>query len=153
MYHVPFYRQSVMYAHDGVQIEPGMMGHWLGSLTWLLKPLVDAVRRYTLGGAKVHADDTPLPVLAPGNGRTKTGYLRVYVRDDRNSASIETPAVCFAFSPDRSGQHPQQHLAKFEGLLQADGFSGFRELYRHGRIQEIACMGNPPFSTDFRSRN
>jgi transposase len=64
MYHLPFYRQSVMYAHDGVQIEPGMMGHWLGSLTWLLKPLVDAVRRYTLGGAKVHADDTPLPVLA-----------------------------------------------------------------------------------------
>jgi transposase len=142
MYHVPFYRQSVMYAHDGVQIEPGMMGHWLGSLTWLLKPLVDAVRRYVLGGVKVHADDTPLPVLAPGSGRTKTGYLWVYVRDDRNSASIETPAVWFAFSPDRSGQHPQQHLAKFEGLLQADGFSGFQELYCHGRIQEIACMAH-----------
>ncbi|EJO59668.1 TPA: IS66 family transposase [Burkholderia multivorans] len=142
MYHLPFYRQSVMYAHDGVHIEPGMMGHWLGSLTWLLKPLVDAVRRYALGGAKVHADDTPLPVLAPGNGRTRTGYLWVYVRDDRNSASIETPAVWFAFSPDRSGQHPQQHLAKFEGLLQADGFSGFQELYRHGRIQEIACMAH-----------
>ncbi|MEA3131392.1 MAG: transposase, partial [Paraburkholderia sp.] len=74
-YHIPFYRQSVMYARDGVEIEAGTMGHWLGSLTWLLNPLVDAVRRHALGGTKVHADDTPLPVLAPGNGRTKTGRL------------------------------------------------------------------------------
>ncbi len=138
-YHLPFYRQSIMYAHDGVPIEPGMMGHWLVSLTWLLNPLVDAVRRYALGGTKVHADDTPLPVLAPGNGKTKTGYLWVYVRDDRNSASKEPPAVWFAFSPNRTGEHPQRHLAKFNGLLQADGFSGFQELYRHGQIQETAC--------------
>ena len=74
-YHIPFYRQSVMYARDGVEIEAGTMGHWLGSLTWLLNPLVDAVRRHALGGTKVHADDTPLPVLAPVNGRTKTGRL------------------------------------------------------------------------------
>ncbi|MGF6658904.1 transposase [Paraburkholderia atlantica] len=82
-YHIPLYRQSVMYARDGVEIEPGTRCHWLGSLTWLLDPLVDAVRRYALGGTKVHADDTPLPVLAPGNGKTKTGRLWVYVRDDR----------------------------------------------------------------------
>jgi transposase len=116
-YHIPFYRQSVMYARDGVEIEPGTMGHWLGSLTWLLNPLVDAVRRYALGGTKVHADDTPLPVLAPGNGRTKTGRLWVYVRDDRPSGSTEAPAVWFAYTPDRRGEHPQQHLADFTGSV------------------------------------
>ena len=138
----PFYRQSVMYAHDGVRIEPGTMGHWLGALTWLLNPLVEAIRRYVLGGGKVHGDDTPLPVLAPGNGRTKTGRLWVYVRDDRNSASIEAPAVWFAYSPDRGGEHPQEHLKHFKGLLQADAFSGYAKLYRGGHIQEVACWAH-----------
>lgn len=101
-YHIPFYRQSVMYARDGVEIEPGTMGHWLASVTWLLNPLVNAVRRHALGGAKVHGDDTPLPVLAPGNGRTKTGRLWLYVRDDRPSGSSDPPAVWFAYTPDRS---------------------------------------------------
>lgn len=141
-YHIPFYRQSVMYARDGVEIEPGTIGHWLGSLAWLLNPLVDAVRRYALGGTKVHADDTPLPVLAPSNGRTKTGRLWVYVRDDRPSGSTEAPAVWFAYTPDRRGEHPQQHLADFTGVLQADAFAGYAELYRSGRIQEAACMAH-----------
>ena len=117
---LPFYRQSVMYARDGVEIEAGTMGHWLGSLTWLLNPLVDAVRRHALGGIKVHTDDTPLPVLAPGNGRTKTGRLWVYVRDDRCSGSDEAPAVWFAYTPDRRGEHPQRHLANFTGVLLAE---------------------------------
>jgi transposase len=141
-YHIPFYRQSVMYARDGVEIEPGTMGHWLGSLSWLLSPLVDAVRRYALGGTKVHADDTPLPVLAPGNGRTKTGRLWVYVRDDRPSGSTEAPAVWFAYTPDRRGEHPQQHLADFTGVLQADAFAGYAELYRSGQIREAACWAH-----------
>jgi transposase len=141
-YHIPFYRQSVMYARDGVEIEPGTMGHWLGSLTWLLNPLVDAVRRHALGGSKVHTDDTPLPVLAPGNGTTKTGRLWVYVRDDRSSGSTEAPAVWFAYTPDRRGEHPQRHLADFAGVLQADAFAGYAELYRSGRIQEAACMAH-----------
>jgi hypothetical protein len=113
-----------MYARDGVEIDPGAMGYWMGSIVGLLAPLVDAVRRYTLTGNKVHANDTPLPVLAPGNGRTKTGRLWVYVRDDRPSASEEPPAVWFAYTPDRRGEHPQQHLAHFAGVLQADAFAG-----------------------------
>jgi transposase len=100
-YHIPFYRQSVMYARDGVEIEPGTMGSWLDSRTWLLNPLVDAVRRHAFGGSKVHAYDTPLHVLATGNGRTKTGRLWVYVRDDRPSGSDEAPAVWFAYTRDR----------------------------------------------------
>jgi transposase len=141
-FHIPLHRQAVMYARDGVEIDPGTMGYWMGSVSQLLKPLVDAVRRYALAGSKVHGDDTPLPVLAPGNGRTKTGRLWVYVRDDRNSASIEAPAVWFAYTADRRGEHPQQHLANFTGVLQADAFAGYTELYRGERIVEAACMAH-----------
>ncbi|MDA0571724.1 IS66 family transposase [Burkholderia gladioli] len=141
-YHIPLHRQAVMYARDGVEIDPGAMGYWMGGITALLAPLVDAVRRYALAGGKVHADDTPLPVLAPGNGRTKTGRLWVYVRDDRPSACEEPAAVWFAYTPDRRGEHPQQHLAEFVGVLQADAFAGYAELYRGGTIQEAACMAH-----------
>ncbi|HKU01032.1 MAG TPA: IS66 family transposase [Paraburkholderia sp.] len=141
-YHIPLHRQAVMYARDGVEIDPGAMGYWMGCVAGLLAPLVDAVRRYALAGSKVHADDTPLPVLAPGNGRTKTGRLWVYVRDDRPSGSGEPPAVWFAYTPDRRGEHPQQHLADFVGVLQADAFAGYAELYRGGTIQEAACMAH-----------
>ncbi len=143
-YHIPLHRQAVMYARDGVEIDPGAMGYWLGSISQLLSPLVDAVRRYALAGSKVHADDTPLPVLAPGNGRTKTGRLWVYVRDDRSSGTNEPPAVWFAYTPDRRGEHPQQHLADFTGVLQADAFAGYAELYRGDRIREAACMAHAP---------
>ncbi|KWE76668.1 transposase [Burkholderia ubonensis] len=141
-YHLPLHRQAVMYARDGVEIDPGAMGYWMGSITALLAPLVDAVRRYTLACGKVHADDTPLPVLAPGNGRTKTGRLWVYVRDDRQSGSDEPPAAWFAYTSDRRGEHPQRHLADFAGVLQADAFAGYAELYLDGRVQEAACMAH-----------
>lgn len=141
-YHLPLHRQAVMYARDGVEIDPGTMGYWMGSITQLLTPLVDAVRRYALGGCKVHGDDTPLPVLAPGNGRTKTGRLWVYVRDDRPCGSEEPAAVWFAYTSDRRGEHPQLHLANFTGVLQADAFAGYAELYRGGRIVEAACMAH-----------
>lgn len=96
-----------------------------------------------MNGTKVHADDTPLPpVLAPGNGRTKTGRLWVYVRDDRPSGSTEAPAVWFAYTPDRRGEHPQKHLADFTGVLQADAFAGYAALYRGGRVQEAACWAH-----------
>lgn len=131
-----------MYARDGVEIDPSAMGYWMGSITVLLAPLVDAVRRYTLACGKVHADDTPLPVLAPGSGRTKTGRLWVYVRDDRSSGSNEPPAVWFAYTSDRRGEHPQRHLAHFAGVLQADAFAGYAELYLDGRVQEAACMAH-----------
>lgn len=142
LYHLPLYRQAAMFAREGVELDAGRMGHWIGSLSWLLSPLVEAVRCYALGGTKVHGDDTPLPVLEPGKGTTKTGRLWVYVRDDRSSGSAEAPAVWFAYTSDRRGEHPQQHLADFTGVLQADAFAGYAELYRSGRIQEAACMAH-----------
>ncbi len=95
-----------------------------------------------LTDGKLHADDTPVPVLLPGNKRTKTGRLWTYVRDDRNAGSELAPAVWFAYSADRKGIHPQTHLAGFSGVLQADAYAGFNELYRNGRITEAACLAH-----------
>ena len=91
---------------------------------------------------KLHADDTPVPVLAPGNGKTKTGRLWVYVRDDRASADMTPPAVWFAYTPDRKGIHPQQHLASFNGTLQADAYGGYQAIYETGRVTEAACWAH-----------
>jgi hypothetical protein len=108
----------------------------------LLDPLVEAARRYVMAGAKLHADDTPIPVLEPGNKKTRTARLWVYVRDDRSADSQEPPAVWFAYSPNRRGEHPQRHLAGFSGILQADAYAGFNELYIDGRIREAACFAH-----------
>lgn len=91
---------------------------------------------------KLHVDDTPVPILLPGNKKTKTGRLWTYVSDDRNAGSAVAPAVWFAYSPDRKGIHPQTHLAGFSGVLQADAYAGFNELYREGFIKEAACWAH-----------
>lgn len=140
--HLPCYRQSVIYAREGVELDPGLLGDWLGACSALLRPLVDAIRRYALAANKLHADDTPIPVLAPGNGKTKTARLWTYVRDDRASGSTEPAAVWFAYSPDRKGIHPQTHLAKFTGILQVDAFAGFNLLFESGDILEAACWAH-----------
>jgi len=140
--HLPLYRQSVIYAREGVDLERALLADWVGASSALLAPLVDALRRHVLAGAKVHADDTPIPVLSPGNGKTKTGRLWTYVRDDRPAASSVPPAVWFAYTPDRKGEHPQRHLKKFAGTLQADAYAGFNAIYQTGRIQEAACWAH-----------
>jgi transposase len=95
-----------------------------------------------ISGSKLHADDTPVPVLEPGKGRTRTGRLWTYVRDDRPAGQVIPPAVWFAYTPDRSGKHPNQHLATFKGTLQADAYAGFNPLYANGRVQEAACWAH-----------
>jgi transposase len=108
----------------------------------LLEPLVEALRRYVTAASKLHADDTPVPVLAPGQGKTKTGRLWTYVRDDRPAGDTAAPAVWFAYSPDRKGEHPAQHLERFRGTLQADAYAGFNQLYEDGRIEPAACWAH-----------
>ncbi|TQO04857.1 UNVERIFIED_ORG: transposase IS166 family protein [Citrobacter freundii] len=107
-----------------------------------LEPLYDELRQYVLMPGKVHADDIPVPVQEPGSGKTRTARLWVYVRDDRNAGSEMPPAVWFAYSPDRKGIHPQNHLAGYSGVLQADAYGGYRALYESGRITEAACMAH-----------
>jgi hypothetical protein len=137
--HLPLYRQSEIYARQGVDLERSTLADWVGGTSQLLTPLVNALRHYVISASKLHADDTLVPVLAPGNGKTKTGRLWTYVRDDRPAGDTAAPAVWFAYSPDRKGEHPARHLHEFSGALQADAYAGFNQLYEDGRIQEVAC--------------
>ena len=140
--HLPLYRQEEIYARVGVELERTTLADWVGGASQLLAPLVEALRRHVMGAAKLHADDTPVPVLAPGLGRTKTGRLWTYVRDDRPAGDATPPGVWFAYSPDRKGEHPQGHLRHFAGTLQADGYAGFDQVYETGRIREAACWAH-----------
>ena len=140
--HLPLYRQSEIYAREGVELERSTLADWVGGTSALLGPLVEALRRHVMNAKKLHADDTPVPVLAPGNGKTKTGRLWTYVRDDRPAGDATPAAVWFAYTPDRKGEHPQAHLSNFTGTLQADGYAGFDQIYETGRIQEAACWAH-----------
>lgn len=140
--HLPLYRQSEIYAREGVDLERSTLADWVGATSSLLDPLVEALRRYVFDCRKLHADDTPVPVLAPGTGKTKTGRLWTYVRDDRPAGDKAAAAVWFAYSPDRKGEHPERHLRDFRGSLQADAYAGFNQLYATGRIQEVACWAH-----------
>ncbi len=140
--HLPLYRQSEIYAREGVDLDRSTLADWVGSASKLLRPLVEEVSRHVTAATKLHADDTPVPVLAPGNGKTKTGRLWTYVRDDRPANDPTPPAVWFAYTPDRKGEHPRRHLSGFTGTLQADGYAGFHHLYDTGRIREAACWAH-----------
>ncbi|ENF88202.1 transposase IS66 family protein [Escherichia coli P0305260.12] len=140
--HLPLYRQSEIYRRQGVELSRATLGRWTGAVAELLEPLYDVLRQYVLMPGKVHADDIPVPVQEPGSGKTRTARLWVYVRDDRNAGSQMPPAVWFAYSPDRKGIHPQNHLAGYSGVLQADAYGGYRALYESGRITEAACMAH-----------
>jgi transposase len=139
---LPLYRQAQIYAREGVELERSTLADWLGGVAHLVQPLVDALGRYVLAANKLHADDTPVPVLQPGRGVTKTGRLWTYVRDDRPAGSAEAPAVWSQYSPDRKGERPVAHLRHFTGVLQADGYAGFDRLYERGDIIEAACWAH-----------
>jgi transposase len=137
--HLPLYRQSEIYARAGVELQRSTLADWVGQSAALLRPLLDALARHVLAGAVLHADDTPVPVLAPGLGRTSTGRLWAYLRDERPHGSTIPPAVLYRYSPDRRAAHPKAHLVGFRGVLQADGYAGFDGLYDGGQVKEAAC--------------
>jgi hypothetical protein len=131
-----------MYAREGVDLSRSTLAGWVGQCAALLRPLVNAIERHVMMAVKLHADDTPVPVLAPGKGVTKTGRLWVYVRDDRPSGDTTPAAVWFAYTPNRQGIHPQTHLASYNGTLQADAYAGYDALYVTGRVVEAACWAH-----------
>ena len=139
--HLPLYRQSQIYAREGIDLDRSTLADWVGGGSALLEPLVGAIGNYALGAYKIHGDDTPVPVLCPGRGTTKQGRLWTYVRDDRPAGSAEPPAVLFRYSPDRKGERPRAHLANFTGVLQADAYAGFDQLYGE-KIKEAACWAH-----------
>jgi transposase len=140
--HLPLYRQSQIYAREGVALGRSTLADFVGGAAALLDPLVEALARYVVATRYLHGDDTPVPVLEPGRGKTKTGRLWTYVRDGRPWAEGAAPAVLFRYSRDRKGEHPASHLKAFSGTLQADGYTGFERLYEGGRISEAACWAH-----------
>lgn len=140
--HCPLYRQESIYLRSGVELPRAMLASWAAQSGELLDPVVGALEQYVLAARKLHADDTPVPVLCPGRGKTRTARLWAYVRDDRPSGGTDPPAVVYRYSPDRKAERPEAHLRAFRGVLQADGYSGFAGLYRDGRVQEAACWAH-----------
>ena len=142
--HQPINRQSQRYAREGVELSLSTLADQVGACTMVLKPLYEAVRAHVFTAARIHGDDTPVPVLAPG--KTRTGRLWTYVRDDRPFAGPAPPAAVFFYSPDRRGEHPEHHLRGFTGIVQADAYAGFNRLYdgarRPGPVTEAACWAH-----------
>ena len=137
--HLPLYRQSEIYAREGLDLPRGLLAGWVGKAAELVEPMAALIGRHALAGPRVHADDTPMPMLAPGRGRTQTARSWAYLRDDRPFGGRDPPAVLYEFTPDRKGEHPQRRLREFRGILQADAYSGFNALYESGRVVEAAC--------------
>ena len=142
MDHLPIYRQCQQAEREGIEFSESTVGDMIGGVHHLFRPLMDALQRYVFAASKLHADDTPIDVLAPGNGKTKQGRLWVYTRDDRPAGDTAAPAVWFRYSPDRKGIHPQTHLKDYTGILQADAYAGYNQIYETGRVLEAACWAH-----------
>ena len=140
--HMPLYRQAGIYLRAGIELDRATLASWVRECAALLQPLADAVGRYVREAQKIHTDDTPVPVLEPGRGKTRTARLWTYVRDDRPAGSRAPPAVWYQYSPDRKGERPRTHLQGWSGILQADAYSGYDALYRDGTIIEAACWAH-----------
>ena len=142
--HLPLNRQSDTYAREGVEIDVSTMADWVGACTATLAPLTALVEAHVMAAERVHGDDTTVPVLA--KGKTVTGRLWTYVRDDQPFGGPEPPAAVFHYSPDRRGEHPNKHLAGYAGILQADAYAGFNDLYHPGRkpgpLTEAGCWAH-----------
>jgi transposase len=142
--HQPLNRQSESYAREGIDLDVSTMADHVGACTAVLNPIFELIRRHVLAAERIHGDDTTVPVLA--KGKTITGRLWTYVRDDRPFAGPDPPAAVFYYSRNRNGEHPARHLAGYDGILQADAYAGFGDLYdgkrRPGPITEAACWAH-----------
>ena len=143
-HHLPLNRQSEGFAREGIELDVSTLADWVGACTAALSPLVELIRRHVLAAERIHGDDTTVPVLA--KGRTVTGRLWSYVRDDRPFAGPDPPAAIYFYSRNRDGEHPRRHLASYDGILQADAFAGFNAFYepsrRPGPITEAGCWSH-----------
>src|SRR5262245_16361304 len=135
----PLYRQSQIFARHGVELDRSTLAGWVGSACWWLDALHERLCANVFASDHLFADDTPIPVLDPGRGRTKTGRLWVYARDQRPWGGPAPPAAIFIFAPDRKGARPAAHLENFSGVLHVDGYAGFERLQARGDVTLAAC--------------
>jgi transposase len=142
--HLPLNRQSETFAREGIELDVSTLAGWVGACTATLAPLTALIEAHVMAAGRIHGDDTTVPVMA--KGKTVTGRLWTYVRDDLPFAGPAPPAAIFYYSPDRGGEHPQKHLAGYAGILQADAYAGFNELYHEARkpgpITEAGCWAH-----------
>jgi hypothetical protein len=163
--HLPLYRQAQIYARQGIKLDRSTLADWTGRAAFLLRPVHERLLATIKRSPKLFADETTAPVLDPGRGRTKTGQLWAYARDDRPWAGPEPPAVAYVYAPDRKAERPIAHLAGFTGVLQVDGYGGYRPLAEAGQVQlafcwahvrrrfyELAAAGPAPIATEALER-
>ncbi len=139
--HLPLYRQSQIYEREGLEIPRSTMAGWAGQCGKLLEPLIEELRSYVFASTHIHGDDTPVKVLAPGTGKIKTGRIWAYVKDGRSYGDEDPPAVCYFYSPDRKGERPKAHLQGFSGVLHADAYAGYDQIYGK-EITEAGCFAH-----------
>jgi transposase len=126
--HLPLYRQSQIWARQGVDIDRSTLAGWVGRAAFELRPVYQALMEGLKTSTKLFMDETPAPVLDPGRGKVKTGYFWALARDDRPWAGTSPPGVCFTYAPGRSGQYADDILNGFGGVLQVDGYAGYNRL-------------------------
>ena len=140
--HLPLYRQAQIYARQGITLDRSTLADWVGRAAWWLTPLRDHLLADLRRSPKLFADETTAPILDPGRGRTKTGRLWAYARDDRPWGGTDPPAVAYVYAPDRKAERPAEHLAGFTGVLQVDGYAGYNALGRSNRVQLAYCWSH-----------
>jgi transposase len=140
--HLPLYRQAQIYARQGIDLDRSTLADWVGSAAWHLQPVHERLLERLKDSAKLFADETTAPVLDPGRGRTKTGQLWAYARDDRPWGGADPPGVAYVYAPDRKAERPIAHLAGFKGILQVDGYAGYRALAERGNVQLALCWAH-----------
>ena len=147
---LPLYRQSAILAREGIEIERATLCDWVGHVAWWMAPLAQLIGAHVMAAPVIHTDDTPIALLAPGNGRTRTGRIWTYLVDERPWQGTRAPAAWYRFSPDRKGERPRDHLGGFHGVIQADAFSGYEKLTRSSgppgsnapHLTHAACMAH-----------
>jgi transposase len=137
--HLPLYRQAQIYARQGIDLDRSTLADWTGRAAWLLRPLHARLLERLKASGKLFADETTAPVLDPGRGRTKTGQLWAYARDDRPWGGPDPPGVVYVYASDRKAERATAHLAGFKGVLQVDGYAGYRPLAEMGDVRLAFC--------------
>src|SRR6267154_126784 len=140
--HLPLYRQAQIYARQGVALDRSTLADWVGRAAFLLRPVHERLLDRLKASSKLFADETTAPVLDPGRGRTKTGQLFAYARDDRPWGGTDPPGVAYVYAPDRKAERPIAHLAGFKGILQVDGYGGYKVLAKQGDVRLAFCWSH-----------
>ncbi len=140
--HLPLYRQARIYARQGIDLDRSTLADWVGRAAFHLRPVHERLLAHIRASTKIFADETTAPVLDPGRGRTKTGQLWAYARDDRPWGGADPPAVAYVYAPDRKAERPKAHLAGFHGVLQVDGYAGYRALEGKNDVQLAFCWAH-----------